>query len=465
VIHTLPRDWSSLAQVLTPVVERIDPMQAAVQVLVITPDVESTVALVAGAFAHFGVQGIDVLPATSAQRAARLLRTDPARAVAGPPGVLRDLLSASALRLDSVRGTVFAWVDEIIQEGGAPLADLEAVLAETPKDAIRVLVTREITGAIEQFIKGHLHHARGAGPTAGPATLDVPTAYVTTALAARPSALRRVLDQLDPPSATVVVRTHESETEAKLALRQLGYRRTDDVVRVSRGEVPANNHTVILYDPPVSSDLLASVSRSNPTQIVSLVEAADVRTLKRLTGNRAYPLPPARRSLPGSFNDEMLRKELRALLDAGLGGREVAAIEPLLAEYDAGEIAGALVRLVERERESRLTREQAPPSASQTRDDRRGGLRDRTKGRSEGFRGREGERPTGGFRQQREGGARDFAADRSRESGQRGERSFGGSRPRGGATRRPRGDEDSGRGERGQRGQDTRHGERGQRKR
>jgi len=152
-------------------------------------------------------------------------------------------------------------------------------------------------------------------------------------------------------------------------------------------------------------------------------------------------------------------------LDAGLGGREVAAIEPLLAEYDAGEIAGALVRLVERERESRLTREQAPPSASQTRDDRRGGLRDRTKGRSEGFRGREGERPTGGFRQQREGGARDFAADRSRESGQRGERSFGGSRPRGGATRRPRGDEDSGRGERGQRGQDTRHGERGQRKR
>src|SRR5918992_5059613 len=87
VVHALPRDWSSLAHVLTPVVERIDPMEAAVQLLVITPDVESTVALVAGAFAHFGVQGIDVVPATSAQRAARLLRTDPARAVAEAPRV------------------------------------------------------------------------------------------------------------------------------------------------------------------------------------------------------------------------------------------------------------------------------------------------------------------------------------------------------------------------------------------
>jgi hypothetical protein len=368
--------------VLTPVVERIDPMEAAVQLLVITADVESTVALVAGAFAHFGVQGIDVMPATSAQRAARLLGTDPARAVAGPPGVLRDLLSTSALRLDSVRGTVFAWVDEIIQEGGFPLADLEAVLAETPKDAIRVLVTREITSAIERFIKSHLHHARGAGPTLGPATLDVPTAYVTTPLTARPSALRRVLDQLDPPSATVVVRTDESESEAKLALRQLGYRRADDVVRVSRGEVAANTHTVILYDPPVGGDLLALVSRSNPTQIVSLVEAADVRALKRLAGTRAYPLPPARRPSPERLNDERLRKDLRALLDAGLGAREVAAIEPLLTEYDAGEIAGALVRLVERERESRVIREEAPPLASPARDGRRGGFRDdRGKGR------------------------------------------------------------------------------------
>jgi ATP-dependent RNA helicase DeaD len=423
--------------VLTPVVERIDPMQAAVQLLVITPDVESTVALVAGAFAHFGVQGIDFMPATSVQRAARLLRTDPARAVAGPPGVLRGLLSASALRLDGVRGTVFAWVDETIQEGGAALADLEAVLAETPKDAIRVLVTRETTGAVDQFIKSHLQHARGAaaGTTPGSSPLEVPTAYVTTTLAARPSALRRILDQLDPPSATVLVRTPESEAEAKLALRQLGYRRDDDVVRVNRGEVPANIHTVIVYDPPVGSDLLGLVSRSNPTQIVSLVEAADAKTLKRLTGNRAYPLPPARQQSQGRLSDEQLRKELRALLDAGLGAREVGAIEPLLAEYDAAEIAGALVRLIERERERRLIQEETPSSAP-TRDVRRGGLRDdRGKGRSSGFRGREGER------------------------------SFAGSRPRGGGTRRPHGDEDSGRGDRGQRGQDSRHGERGQRKR
>lgn len=387
-------------------------MEAAVQLLVITPDVESTVALVAGAFAHFGVQGIDVMPATGAQRAARLLRTDPARAVAGPPSVLRELLNASALRLDSVRGTVFAWVDEVIQEGGAALSDLEAVLAETPKDAIRVLVTREVTSAIDQFVKRHLHHARSLGTAAAAAALEIPTAYVTTTLAARPRALRRVLDQLDPPSATVVVRTEGSESEAKLALRQLGYGRADDVVRVSRGDVPANIHTVILYDPPVSGDLLTSVSQANPTQIVSLVEAADVKTLKRLTGNRAYPLPPPRAQPGDRFSDELLRKELRALLDAGLGARELAAIEPLLIEYEAGEIAGALVRLLERERESRVTVDEGPRVDARPRDRRPGSLADdRSTGRSEGFRGRGGERRPGGFRN---GGGRGEGGQRKR---------------------------------------------------
>lgn len=410
-------------------------MEAAVQLLIITPDVESTVALVAGAFAHFGVQGIDVMPATSAQRTARLLRTEPARAVAGPPNVLRELVSASALRLDSVRGTVFAWVDEVIEEGLTSLLDLEAVLAETPKDAIRVLVTREMTSAIEQFVQRHLPHARSMGKTGAAVAFEIPTAYVTTTLAARPSALRRVLDQLDPPSAAVVVRTEESESEARVALRQLGYRRADDIVQVTRGEAPANVHTVILYDPPVGGDLLALVSRSNPTQIVSLVEAADVKTLKRLSGNRAFPLPPAQRPSRERLSDELLRKELRALLDAGLGAREVAAIEPLLAEYDVGEIAGALVRLLERERERGSTVQEAPPI----------------------------EPRAGGFRGQRDQGTRSFSTDRPRDGAQRGGRGFGrerprssesgrgfsGGRPRSGGTGRGRRDEGTGRGERG----------------
>jgi 23S rRNA pseudouridine2605 synthase len=125
------------------------------------------------------------------------------------------------------------------------------------------------------------------------------------------------------------------------------------------------------------------------------------------------------------------------------------------------------VRLVERERESRVIREEAPPLASPARDGRRGGFRDdRSKGRSEGSRGREGERPTGSFRERRDAGARDFAADRSREGGQRGGRSFGGDRPRGGGSRRTSGNDGTGRGERSQRSDGgAGRGDRGQRKR
>ncbi|HEX6251694.1 MAG TPA: hypothetical protein VFZ56_09700 [Gemmatimonadaceae bacterium] len=372
-VYTLPRDWSSLAQVLTPLVDRIDPLSAATQLLIVTPDVESTVGLVAGAFARFGVQGIDVLPATGAARAGRLLRSDPARAVAGPPWVLRELMAASALRLDAVHSILLAWVDDLVENPGDALADLETVLSEAPRDATRTLVVRSITPAIDKFVERHMHQARRIG-TVGTATESrLPLSYVTTSLAARPAALREVLDQTDPPSAVVLVLSDDSEAEAREAVRQLGYRRAEDVVRVSRDTVAPNTHTVILYDLPRDATPLDAINRAAPARVVALLEARELETLRRLTGGRALPLEREEGRTRARRADELLRRDIRQLLESGHGLREMGAIEPLLAEYDGAEVAGALVRMLERERERHARSEKAPAARVPERRERPGG--------------------------------------------------------------------------------------------
>lgn len=439
-VYTLPRDWSSLAQVLTPLVERIDPLNAATQLLIVTPDVESTVGLVAGAFTRFGVQGIDVLPATGAARAGRLLKSDPARAVAGPPWVLRELFSASSLRLDGLQSILLAWVDDLVAEPGEGLTDLETVLSEAPKDATRTLVARGITPALEKFIERHMHQARRIGTVGSATESRLPLSYVTTSLAARPAALRQVLDATDPPSAVVFVLSEDSEAEARAAVRQLGYRRADDVVRVSRSEIAPNTHMVILYDLPVDADPLEVVSRAKPARVVALLEARELETLRRLTGGRAVPLersemhPRARRA------DELLRRDIRQLLESGHGLREVGAIEPLLAEYDGAEIAGALIRMLERERErhARSEKAAAPPAERRDRpgaDSGRGGPRSSfaRSGAREG--GDRGPREGGRYSRPREGGERASPrGERSFERG-RGDSRAAGERPQRGERR------------------------------
>lgn len=367
LVQVLPRDAESLAKVLGPAIERIDPLSSDAQLLIITPDVESTVALVAGAFSRFGGQGVDVLPATGVARAARLLRSDPVRAIAGPPFVLRGLVGASALRLGSIRTIVFAWVDALLEPGNPAIADIEAVLAEAPREADRILVVRDVTPAVEQFTERHLARARRLSAIGAGESAAVEVEYIISPAAARPGAMRRVLDEVDPPSAVLVTRLPESETDARDALKRLGYRRADDAVRVAR-TVPANTHTVILYDPPSGAGGLQDVAEAKPARIIALIEADELAALRRITGGRARPYRAAVAATDGLRRDEKLRDELRRVLEGGFARREIAAIEPMLGDYDGVEIAAALLRLLERERERVLPAPDVSPSFK--RDDR-----------------------------------------------------------------------------------------------
>ncbi|MEO7043472.1 MAG: hypothetical protein ABI035_14520, partial [Gemmatimonadaceae bacterium] len=228
---------------------------------------------------------------------------------------------------------------------------------------------------------------------------------------------------LDPPSATIVVRDGGSEADATQTVRSLGYRRTDDPIRVSRYDSIPASHTVILYDSPVMPSEIAAASGIGPVQIVALATPRDMIALHELSAT----VVPLTLEGPGSAarsRDATLREELAVVLTQGVATREMIALEPLLERYDGIEIAAAAIRLLDAERAHakpapahglRLIASQSSDRPSRDiRSDVRGDTRSDSRGprpprdaRSAGdARGREDRPPRKEFRGPPKGGAR-----------------------------------------------------------
>lgn len=470
IIYILPRTTDALARMIAPALERIDTGDASVQLLIVTPDAETAIAAAETAHTLTGAQGIEIVPVTAARRAARLLSDRPVHAIAGPAVELQALMQRSALKLDALRTIVLAWMDDEVATTPQAITALEAIFADVPKDASRVLAARRATEAVEAIAERYLRGARRiTAPEAPPEATEPPRIgpasspvhYVTVSVASRPAALRRLLDELDPPSAAIVVRDAATEADAGHTVRSLGYRRADDPIRVVRYDAVPAVHTVLLYDAPVIPSELAAAAEAKPVQIVVLATPRDLVPLHELAG----PLAPLTLAGPGAAarsHDVMLRDEIATVLGQGVASRELLTLEPLLERYDGIEIAAAALRLLETERARRTSvgqiREHAPEQGErpprppreerEPRFDRgdRGQRSDRGERHERGDRGDRRERNLGrGPRQGGPGGGPGGA-----RGGSRGPRP-GGPRPGG-----PRGE----RGDRGERGRDERGGER-----
>ena len=354
VVHFLPRTTDALLRVITPAFERMDTSLSSLQLIVLTADAETAV-LVGDAAARLGgSKGVEILPVTSANRAARMLAERPVHAIAGPALEIQTLVQRSAIKMDSLRTIVLAWVDEDLATTPATLASIESLFGEVPKEASRIVIARRETPEVEKLIDSHLRTARRmtppdieAAPQISPAA--PPVHYVSVSAASRPAALRRLLDHLDPPSATIVVRDTASEADAVQTVRSLGYRRATDPIRVANyGAIPPS-HTLILYDSPVMPTEIAQSTAIGPVQIVALATPRDMVALHDLGGN-VIPLTLDGPGATARSRDSMLREELAVILGQGAASREMLAIEPLLEQYDGVEIAAAAVRLLDLER-------------------------------------------------------------------------------------------------------------------
>ncbi|HMI47511.1 MAG TPA: DbpA RNA binding domain-containing protein, partial [Gemmatimonadaceae bacterium] len=306
-------------------------------------------------------------------RAGRIFKTRPVLAVAGTAAELLELVRASLLKLDTVRTVALAWADDILQEGPDTVAALEGLLGEL-SEAGRVIVTRKLTPAVENLVERYARRARRVGPADMeipqlPADYEMPIIkFVTVAGSGRASALRRLLDDLDPPSAVVVARDEAAADEASRTLKTLGYHEDDESITVTRGYVGSvATHTVIFYQPPVLPAELHQIAQAKPVQVVVISAPGEVPWLRELASGRLAPLNlhgPERRA---HDREESVRQELRVVLARGLPAREVISLEPLLREFDGTELAAAALLLLERERAQRRAAEANPATAAKAR--------------------------------------------------------------------------------------------------
>ena len=368
VVYVLPQDWLSIAQFLAPALERLDGGADELQMLVITPDAEVAAAISGAAVRLAEPIGLRILPVTSASRGGRLLRARPAHLVVGPPAELLALVQSTALKVDTVRAIVLAWVDAILDaEGGDAL---EALLTDAPKGAARVIVAAELTPAVEAIIERYARRARRVTPPAPEPGAPLPIRYVSTTAGTRASALRRVLDQLDPASAAVFVRSDESEQVARGALAALGYAGPDAPVRVTRTTAGEGTDLLVLFDLPPTHRELLEVAGSNPRSMVALAQPRQLSAVRAIAGGGAVtPLPLPEAATGARARDEAARDEIRRELQSGGYSREILALEPLLDEYDGIEVAAATLRLLER---ARVERAAAAAAAAATAAEQRG---------------------------------------------------------------------------------------------
>jgi ATP-dependent RNA helicase DeaD len=350
-VHVMPWDWSAASSLLGTLVDRIDPARPEAQLLVVTADAENA-ANAAAAIVHVvGDRAIRVVAATASPRAARLLKALPAQVVTGAPAELVALLQNSALKPESVRGVLFAWLDPILETSDAQ--PLETLLGELPKEGARVVLATETTPAIEALIERYARRARRSAEPSAPAdAAPLSAEYVATTDATRLVTLRRLLDALDLPRAVLYARSERLRSEAASVARSLGY--PADAVRLATASELPDANPLVLLELPSSRDELRALAGSTGRRIYALVQPSQLGGLRTLLGGGTLtPVALVEAAERARGRDAALRASLRDVLATGDVRREVLALEPLLAEYDGIEIAAAALRMLEQQRPAR----------------------------------------------------------------------------------------------------------------
>lgn len=353
-VHVLPHAEFAMVRLLEPALDRIAPDVEGTQLLVITPDTDTAVAMADVGRTLGGRTAIPLVAITAASRGVRLLRSRVVSAISATPSTLVTLLRSSAVKLDGVRAVIIAWADELFEarEGEA----LEIVLAEVPKEASRIVVADHLSPEVEALVERHLRRASRQGIGAedsGSASLAI--RYVSTTPAGRRTTFRRLLDDLDPPSVSVLASDPKTLEDARAAVASLGFE-DDTNIRVTDAPIEEQAALVVLYDLPFSAQELARVEATAPAQVVALVTPRQVPALRRLTTGTVEPLDISRAAMKARARDEHVRSTIRTELQTGFPSREVMALEPLLSEFDGLEIAAAALRILERNRNEETAR-------------------------------------------------------------------------------------------------------------
>ena len=345
VVHVLPPGDARAASVVGAQVQRVDGEVSGVQVLVLTPSAETAAWIARLVNPTVEAGHVLLVPMTAPARAARRVAAG-VGALAGTPSDALALVRGSALKLDAVRTVIIMDANDLLAEYGEAAANL---LSELPKEAERIVIARESDDVLEAFVEAHMRRARRMEHTPL-ATSGGAVQYLVATRGDRAPTLRRILDTLDPARATILA-TADAVSDVAHALASIGYAPNDETVRISTDAIPTHEPLVIFYSAPLSASTLQTVAATTPSATVAIVAPEELATFLRATGGMATPLSLSSAPVAARAAEESLRDELRAMLRSRALHRETLAIEPLLAEHDAVEVAAAALRLLEVERE------------------------------------------------------------------------------------------------------------------
>ncbi len=347
VAYFMPPDWSRIARHLAPALERATGDDPAVRLLVLVPDSGAAVSLTRALAALDAADGRRLVAGTSPARLQRLLGAGPADAVIGSPEAIAAALAASAIKLADLKTLVFAAADEMDHEADA----LATVLAEVPKEAARMMTAVAATPGVEMIIERYLPKVRRVVEDVTPAEGATPASQVRylTVHGSTVEVLPALLDELDAPSAAILVSDEDTADNVRELLTAIGYPE-GTLAQVTTGAVPSNVALAVVLGVPTATVWQAAVD-ATPTQLVVILAPRDVEALRMLCGE-SEPRPLADRAAisRARAHEARRRAELRAELAEGIPSREVLALEPLLHENDGLEIAAAALRLLEKTR-------------------------------------------------------------------------------------------------------------------
>src|SRR4051794_30423650 len=208
-----------------PMLQYVDPTEAEVQGLVLTPTRELCIQVTQALRAYGAGRGIDVVAvfggAPIREQATRLKE---AHVVVGTVGRVMDMIGRHHLFLDSARFVVLDEADEMLDLGF--FEDVETILSRAPSGRQTALFSATMPPEITKLAEKRMFDPVTIRVRAATLTIDtVEQFYVEVPDREKPDALARVLKMEKPDQAIVFVRT-------KIGVDRLA-RRLDDVgVRV-----------------------------------------------------------------------------------------------------------------------------------------------------------------------------------------------------------------------------------------
>ena len=318
--------------------------------VIVCADQTAAVDWVAAAPAGRAVHAVTALP-----RAARLLKSGTVDILAGALPDLAALIAASHLKIDAVPVVVLAWPEGLVS--GEHAAQLDSLLGEAGA-ARRIVLTWNPT-ALAAFLERQAPRAAQFGQApidadGRPAPPVGPARYVVATPDRRLTALRQVIDALDP--ATCCVWTADERHAARL--RDVLGLPADTVVT----DVAGRTTSLIICARVPSRERFSELSALG--RVVLLAAPYQLAYLRSI----AEPLDPVAvgGARPGADRAAQVRDRIAARLTRGDVDAELALLAPLFEQFDPAEVAAAILAL--RREESATAPEPAarpsPPAAA-----------------------------------------------------------------------------------------------------